>query len=115
MLRCSPLPLKERARRSMNSPLPLKERDTGGVCQEEKGKNSPSKIEGARGSMNTSPSKIDLDATVTNSPSKIEGVPQRGGGVCPTELNDPEQCNNSCPNSNEVVNEQLTESCVKKG
>ena len=66
---------------------------------------SPSKIEGARGSMNsplppkervtegrgsmnTSPSKIDLDDTVTNSPSKIEGVPQRGGGVCPTELND---------------------------
>ena len=44
------------------SPLPLEERDTGGVCQEEKGKNSP---------------------------SKIEGVPQRGGGVCQTELNDP--------------------------
>ena len=61
----------EGARGSMNSPLPLKERVTEG-----------------RGSMNTSPSKIDLDDTVTSSPSKIEGVPQRSGGVCPTELND---------------------------
>ena len=113
---------------SFNSPSKI-EGDTGGVCQEEKGNtspskidlddtiiSSPSKIEGARGSMNTSPSKIDLDDTVTNSPSKIEGVPQRGGGVCPTELNAPEQCNNnSCSGSNEVVNEQLTEICVKKG
>ena len=28
-----------------------------------------------------SPSKIDLDGAIISTPSKIEGVPQRGGGV----------------------------------
>ena len=53
--------------------------------------NSPSKID-MDDTVTSSPSKIDQsEDSIINSPSDLEGVPQRGGGVCPTELNDPEQ------------------------
>ena len=72
-----------------------------------------------------SPSKIDqwckpnADVELAQPMLRCSPLPleeRDTGGVCPTELNEPEQCNNnSCSGSNEVVNEQLTESCVKKG